>query len=155
MNKYFACIFEIPSDDDYSISMIDPCVLDHATFHIESEADDLKTGIGLIGETLVRAGHRRDSIIDEDTREATILALRERANKLESEIWREKDNKHREESKAREPQVCNHGKLVKVDDIGPMSSGYYYHVMADGKGGWKPANDGTNYCDDWPNKDKK
>ena len=73
---------------------------------------------------------------------------------LQAQLYRQQDNERRAESRAREPEVCNHGKLVKVDDVGYMSSGYYYHVVEDGKGGWKSANDGTNYCDDWPGKEQ-
>jgi hypothetical protein len=71
---------------------------------------------------------------------------------LDTQLYRQKEAEHARKSRAALPQTCNHGKLVKVDNIGPHSSGYYYHVVEDGNGGWKPANDGTNYCDNWPNK---
>lgn len=155
MTKYIALVYEVP-DDPYYVSMLDPCLTDKATLFVESEADDLKTGIGKLGETLVKAGHKRDwtipEITDADITPEFVMQVQEYANELSNRLLRQRNKEYAEKSRAREPETCNHGKLVKVDDIGPMSSGYYYHVVDDGKGGWTHANDGTNYCDNWPGK---
>jgi len=71
---------------------------------------------------------------------------------LRTQLRKQKADERAKKSKAALPLTCNHGKLVKVDNIGPHSSGYYFHVVADGNGGWRPARDGTNYCDNWPGK---
>lgn len=156
MTKYVAYIFELPDDSPYIVSMLDPALMDKATLVTEADADDLKTGIGKLGETLVKAGHKRDwtipEITDADVSPEFVMEVQKYANDLQNKLIQKRNKEHAEKSRAREPEVCNHGKLVKVDDIGAMSSGYYYHVIADGEGGWKPANDGTNYCDDWPGK---
>ena len=89
-----------------------------------------------------------------DGAELVYLSAKKVYDDLKLNLYRQKQIEHAKKSKAALPETCNHGKLVKVDNIGPHSSGYYYHVVEDGNGGWKNANDGTNYCDDWPNKGK-
>ena len=55
---------------------------------------------------------------------------------LATQLNRQQNEERRSNSKAALPETCNHGKLVKIDNIGPHSSGYYYHVVEDGNGGW-------------------
>ena len=90
--------------------------------------------------------------MDKPVTQELVDAAKKLYEDLATQLIRQQNEERRSNSRARLPETCNHGKLVKVDDIGPYSSGYYYHVVEDGKGGWKNANDGTNYCDNWPNK---